>query len=101
MVPPGQFIPLAEELGLIVPLGGWVLAEACRQGRIWLDAGQPPRVMAVNISARQFQHPDFVNTVRATLAASGFPPACLELELTESMLMEQVEQSIEIGRAHV
>ena len=95
MVPPGQFIPLAEELGLIVPLGGWVLAEACRQGRIWLDAGQPPRVMAVNISARQFQHPDFVNTVRATLAASGLPPACLELELTESMLMEQVEQSID------
>ena len=51
--------------------------------------------MAVNISARQFQHPDFVDTVRATLAASGFPPACLELELTESMLMEQVEQSID------
>lgn len=95
MVSPGRFIPLAEDRGLIVPLGSWVLAEACRQGRAWLDAGQPARVMAVNISARQFQHPEFVDNVRATLAASGFPAQWLELELTESMLMEQVEQSIQ------
>ena len=79
MVPPSQFIPLAEELGLIVPLGaGCWRKPAGRAASGWMLASHQG-VMAVNISARQFQHPDFVNTVRATLAASGFPPACLEL----------------------
>ncbi len=94
MVPPIKFIPLAEDSGLIIPLGDWVLRQACQQARAWLDAGAPPRVMAVNISARQFQHPLFVAGVRQALDDTGLPPACLELELTESMFMDQIEQSI-------
>lgn len=94
MVPPARFIPLAEESGLILPLGEWVLEQACRQGRAWLDAGQPPRIIAVNISARQFMQPMFVASVQNILNRTGLPPQLLELELTESMLMEQVEQAI-------
>ena len=89
LVPPGRFIPLAEDSGLIVPIGTWVLEEACRQGRAWLDAGLPPLTMAVNVSVLQFLQPDFTALVARTLAATGLPPCQLELEVTESIIMEE------------
>ena len=87
LVPPGAFIPLAEETGLIVPLGAWVLRRACAQAREWQDAGLPPCKVAVNLSARQFAEPDLVERIEAILAETGLEPTWLELELTESMLM--------------
>jgi diguanylate cyclase (GGDEF)-like protein/PAS domain S-box-containing protein len=86
-VAPLEFIPLAEESGLIVPLGKWVLAEACRYGAM-LQADMGREVgMAVNVSARQLQHPDFLSHVEEALNESGLPPHCLTLELTESVLL--------------
>ncbi|HMW22136.1 MAG TPA: EAL domain-containing protein [Burkholderiaceae bacterium] len=99
MVSPGRFIPIAEEAGLIVSLGEWVLRTACAQSRAWMDAGLPPRVMAVNLSVRQFHAGDLVDTVRRVLADTGLPADRLELELTESMFMDHAEQSIAILRA--
>ena len=86
-VSPDQFIPVAEETGLIVPIGRWVIAQACRQGRAWMDAGRPIRV-AVNLSARQFRDDSLVADIRCSLEDSGFDPRLLELELTESMVMQ-------------
>ena len=94
LVPPGLFIPIAEETGLIVPLGQWILRAACAQARAWLDAGLPPLLMAVNLSGRQFQSADMVELVRTVLADTGLPARYLELELTESVVMGQAEQSI-------
>ncbi|MEO5362833.1 MAG: EAL domain-containing protein [Magnetococcus sp. DMHC-8] len=95
LVAPGLFIQLAEECGLIVPLGRWILQSACRQNKQWLDThGQAVRV-AVNLSARQFQQGgELIETVSTILAETRLPPALLELEITESMVMENVEQSI-------
>ena len=90
LVPPAQFIPVAEEIGLIVPLGRWVLTEACRQMRAWqarLPAA-PPLDISVNLSAQQFQHPELVADVGRILRETGLEPARLELELTESTIME-------------
>lgn len=87
LVSPGEFIPLLEESGLIVPVGKWVLKTACQQGRVWHDAGTPVRV-AVNLSVRQFKHPELVTDVAEILAESGLSPELLELELTESMFMD-------------
>jgi len=98
MVPPGQFIPLAEESGLIVPLGDWVLREACRQAKAWQDAGLPPIGMCVNVSARQFRDRGWIDRVLGALDASGLEPRYLELELTESLLMQDVDQAIAIMR---
>lgn len=95
MVPPGKFIPIAEETGLIVPLGEWVLRTACAQGRAWMDAGLPPLVMAVNLSVRQFQSANLIELVQRVLTETEFPATCLELELTESMFMEHAERSID------
>ncbi|WP_295412788.1 EAL domain-containing protein, partial [uncultured Thiodictyon sp.] len=95
LVAPGEFIPLAEETGLILPLGRWVLESACAQLAAW--AHQPPRAhltLAVNVSARQFRDPGFVDQVRAALAASGADPHRLKLELTESLLLEDVTDTI-------
>jgi diguanylate cyclase (GGDEF)-like protein/PAS domain S-box-containing protein len=93
LVPPGEFISLAEQTGLIVPLGAWVLRTACRQARAWLDAGHP-LTLAVNLSGRQFKSVDVVELVRSALEDSRLPAAQLELELTESVLMDQVQASV-------
>ncbi|WP_176776392.1 EAL domain-containing protein [Nitrosomonas oligotropha] len=95
IVPPGKFIPIAEETGLIVPLGEWVLRTACAQGRAWIDAGFAPLVMAVNLSVRQFQSENLAEVIQRVLEETKLPAACLELELTESMFMEHAERSID------
>ncbi|MBS0587613.1 MAG: EAL domain-containing protein [Proteobacteria bacterium] len=95
IVLPGKFIPVAEETGLIVPLGEWVLRAACAQGRAWIDAGLPPLVIAVNLSVRQFQSENLVEVIQRVLEETKLPAACLELELTESMFMEHAERSVE------
>ncbi len=87
MVPPDEFIPLAEESGLVVPMGDWVLREACRQLQEWSAVGLAPRLMAVNVSAVQLSHGHLVDSVRQVLAQTGIPPHQLELEITESFLM--------------
>ena len=92
LIPPDRFIPVAEETGLILPIGQWVLREACRQAQAWQDAGLPPLVVAVNISAVQFRQANLAALVQEALAASGLSPCWLELELTESMLMEDGER---------
>ena len=91
LIPPGQFIPLAEETGLIVPLGAWVLDRACRQFTQWLEQRIEIDTLAVNLSPAQFRHPDLIRTVVEILARTGMPAACLELEITESALMDVVE----------
>ncbi|ENO90443.1 cyclic di-GMP signal transduction protein [Thauera linaloolentis 47Lol = DSM 12138] len=90
-VSPGHFIPIAEDSGLIVPIGDWVLRTACAQARAWLDAGLPPSSVAVNISVRQFLQQDVVAWVKRTLQETGLPPAWLELEITESLIAQDIE----------
>jgi predicted signal transduction protein with EAL and GGDEF domain len=84
---PEEFISIAEDCGLIVPIGNWVLREACRQAKAWVDAGLEITPVAVNISAVQLRHKDFLEDVRGILAETGLEPGSLELELTESVLM--------------
>ena len=91
-VPPGRFIPIAESLGLMPELGLWVLDEACRQLRAWRDQGREGFTVAVNFSAHQLQRPDVVDRIRAALGRHGIPGSMLEIELTESSLMENVER---------
>ncbi|MBV8633462.1 MAG: EAL domain-containing protein, partial [Burkholderiaceae bacterium] len=98
MVPPGRFIALAEETGLIVPIGAWVLQTACRQAREWQAAGFGSLRVAVNLSARQFSQKDLVESVAETLVETGLDPACLEIELTESLVMTDVERAIGVLR---
>jgi EAL domain-containing protein (putative c-di-GMP-specific phosphodiesterase class I) len=95
-VTPATFIPVAEATGLIVPIGQWVLQEACRQVRTWQDEYRtlPPLVMSVNLSGRQFQHPGLVADVARTLGQTGVDPRCLKLEITESVLMADVETAV-------
>jgi diguanylate cyclase (GGDEF)-like protein/PAS domain S-box-containing protein len=95
MVPPGEFIPVAESSDLMLPLGEWVLREACEQARAWQRAGVPSLPVAVNISARQFQDSDFVAALRDILRETGLDPSLLELEITEGMVMDDTEQMIE------
>lgn len=90
---PKQFVPIAEDCGLIVPIGQWVLREACRQARAWIDAGRPPMPVAVNISAVEFRDRHFLDHVCAALTDSRLEPRYLELELTEGSLMQQVEST--------
>lgn len=87
LLDPAEFVPIAEDSGLILPIGRWVLREACLQARAWQDAGLPPITVAVNTSALEFRAGDFLEYLRATLEASGLEPRYLELELTESVLM--------------
>jgi diguanylate cyclase (GGDEF)-like protein len=93
-VPPGMFIQRAEESGLIVPLGEWILKEACAQGVRWQQQGGPNLQIAVNISARQFAQADFADRVIHILQGSGLDPTNLELEITESAIMENVDRAI-------
>jgi diguanylate cyclase (GGDEF)-like protein len=94
LVRPARFIALAEETGLIVGLGEWVLREACRQTRAWLDAGLKPGTVSVNLSARQFRQEGLVRLVSRVLEATGLDPAHLEMELTESMVMHNVDAAV-------
>ena len=94
LVFPLRFIAIAEETGLIQPIGKWVLDSACAQLRAWLDAGLPLITMAVNLSTRQLAQPDLVQQVRTALARARLPAACLELEITESAIMERGERAI-------
>ena len=93
-VPPAQFIPIAEEIGVIAEIGEWVLRTACVQGAAWIRGGHPDLRMAVNVSALQFESPTFVETVDQCLRATGFPAAQLELELTERVVMRHAEGSV-------
>jgi EAL domain-containing protein (putative c-di-GMP-specific phosphodiesterase class I) len=93
LVVPNLFIPVAEETGLIVPIGDWVLQQACRQMRIWLDQGMTPVRVAVNLSAKQFRHADLTAVVKAALDDARLEPGYIELELTESAVMHNPEQS--------
>ncbi|MDF2634550.1 MAG: hypothetical protein K0R78_1424 [Pelosinus sp.] len=91
IVSPGDFIPILEETGLIIPVGKWVLAEACRQHKEWIGLGLPPIPISVNISAIQFKDTDFLQLLAKTIEESGIEPGYLELELTESVVMRQPE----------
>jgi diguanylate cyclase (GGDEF)-like protein/PAS domain S-box-containing protein len=93
-VSPAEFIPAAEDSGLILPIGEWVLRAAARQARAWIDAGLPPMVMAVNLSAVQFRHPDLPNLVTSILDEEGLSPEYLELELTEGVAMHDPQGAI-------
>lgn len=93
IVSPGQFIPLAEETGLIIPIGEWVIRTACAQVKAWQDEGLPPLGIAINLSARQFQQKDLFSSVKSILQPSGFDPKYLELELTESIFLQNVEST--------
>jgi diguanylate cyclase (GGDEF)-like protein len=95
-VSPGEFIPVAEDCGLILPIGNWVLREASKQARAWLDAGLPLGSIAVNISAMEFRHEDFLTGIFAALEDTGLDPRCLELELTESVLMKRAESAASV-----
>jgi diguanylate cyclase (GGDEF)-like protein len=88
LIPPAEFIPLAEETGLIVPIGRWVIEEACTQNRSWQDKGLPSLRVAVNISGVQFRQPDLLATINRALTLSGLAPEFLEIEITESVVME-------------
>jgi EAL domain-containing protein (putative c-di-GMP-specific phosphodiesterase class I) len=99
IVPPAQFISIAEESGLIVPIGHWVLREACRQAGVWRDQGLPAIRLAVNISAVELRAKDFVAGVAAILAETGFDPVRLELELTETFLMQDSKSTATVLRA--
>ena len=93
-ISPGRFIPLAEETGLIVPMGTWALSEVCRQQRAFLDQGLEVGRASVNVSGLQFVRHDFVGTVKRALKAYGLPPEALELEITETVLMGDVDRAV-------
>ncbi|MCE5307822.1 MAG: bifunctional diguanylate cyclase/phosphodiesterase [Acidobacteriales bacterium] len=93
-IAPAEFIPIAEESGMIVPIGAWVLGEACRQNVEWQDTGHAPVRISVNVSAVEFARPDFVHMVTGTLSDTGLNPKWLALEVTESTLMRDVEESV-------
>jgi EAL domain-containing protein (putative c-di-GMP-specific phosphodiesterase class I) len=96
MVSPGLFIPAAEACGLILPIGDWVLEQACTQARAWREQGLPALIIGVNVSAQQFIGGDLVDKVAAAIAAHGLPPDQLKLEITESMMMQDVELGIAV-----
>lgn len=98
LVAPGRFIPVAEDSGLIVPIGEWVLREACRQARAWQESGLKRITVAVNLSALQFKRSDLLATVTQALTESGLAPDYLELELTESILIQDVDSALKVVR---
>ncbi|MGN6086179.1 bifunctional diguanylate cyclase/phosphodiesterase [Trinickia sp.] len=97
-ISPADFIPIAEETGLIAPIGDWVLETACAQNRRWQDEGLPPITMSVNVSAHQFLQKGWIENVANALAQAGLAPEYLELELTESLIMRDLEASIDMMR---
>jgi diguanylate cyclase (GGDEF)-like protein/PAS domain S-box-containing protein len=97
-VVPARFIPVAEDGGAIVPIGAWVMEEACRQAQAWRQAGWPEFTMSVNLSALQFRRTGLIETVAGALGRSGLPPHLLELELTESILLHDVENTLDTVR---
>jgi diguanylate cyclase (GGDEF)-like protein len=99
MVPPPRFIGLAEESGMIVAIGEWVLRTACRQAQAWVDAGLDSLTVSVNVSARQFEEKHLVDRIALALRDTGLPPGALELEVTESLLMRDLNQAIARMRA--
>ena len=96
LLQPSRFIPLAEETGLIVPIGKWVLETACAQSMAWQRQGLPAIRIAVNLSPRQFADPNLLDDIGAALEKSGMPPELLELEITESMMMQNVEHTVQV-----
>lgn len=96
LIMPDRFIPLAEETGLIIPIGAWVLQEACAQAKRWLDDGLPLQRISVNVAGPQLQRGDILKTVEQTLAATGLPPGMLEIEVTESFIMGKTESIISV-----
>ncbi|CAM2005052.1 two-component system response regulator [Acanthopleuribacter pedis] len=96
MISPGQFIPLAEENGLILPIGAWAIDKACEVNMNWRRAGLPPITVAVNLSGRQFMHQNVVKVIEEALQRTGLPPEFLEVEITESLLMRNVDEAIAI-----
>jgi EAL domain-containing protein (putative c-di-GMP-specific phosphodiesterase class I) len=96
MVAPSRFIGVAEETGLIVPIGLWVLREACLQNKAWQAAGLGRLRVAVNLSARQFGAEHLIEDLRAVLDETGLAPACLEIELTESLFLSDADQAVEL-----
>jgi EAL domain-containing protein (putative c-di-GMP-specific phosphodiesterase class I) len=94
-IPPSTFIPIAEETGLVVPIGKWVLDQACRQLGAWRAAGYKKLRVAVNVSTLQLERQDWVETISAALSSNGLPPSALELELTESVVMKNCERAAE------
>ncbi|MDQ2962124.1 MAG: EAL domain-containing protein [Pseudomonadota bacterium] len=99
LLPPAHLVPIAEDCGLIVPIGRWVLREACLQAQAWQAAGLPPVPVAVNISGLEFRHKDFLAGIRAILAETRLEPRYLELEVTESILMHDVESTAPVLQA--
>jgi EAL domain-containing protein (putative c-di-GMP-specific phosphodiesterase class I) len=95
IVSPVEFIPIAEETGLILPIGEWVLREACRQAQEWRNEGLPIRTIAVNVAMLQFMQREFAGLVALTLTEIGLPASCLELEITESMLFTDESASVQ------
>jgi EAL domain-containing protein (putative c-di-GMP-specific phosphodiesterase class I) len=95
-VPPVRFIGVAEETGLIVQIGAWVMRTAAAQNKAWHDAGFGRLRVAVNLSARQFGDPDLISGIEAVLADTGLDPACLEIELTESLFMSEVTPAVDL-----
>ncbi|MDH3513760.1 MAG: bifunctional diguanylate cyclase/phosphodiesterase, partial [Gammaproteobacteria bacterium] len=96
LVLPDSFIPLLEDTGLVIPVGDWVLREACLQGRRWHDAGHHSLNVSVNLSMKQFRAGTLLGSVRQALEASGLPPRALELEITESVLVDDAEQALSL-----
>lgn len=101
LIQPLKFIPLAEETGLILPIGQWVLREACERTRRWQQEHpmDPPTEIAVNLSVRQFQQPDLIEQIRQVLASTGLPPASLQLEVTETVLVDDAGEALRVLRA--
>ena len=93
LVSPEDFIPVAEQTGLIIPMGSWVVEQALSQLKGWREAGRPDLFMSVNVSARQLQHPQLVEMIRGTLERLGLPPSCATLELTESIFVEEADEN--------
>jgi predicted signal transduction protein with EAL and GGDEF domain len=94
MVPPKDFIPLAEETGMIIEIGDWVINSACRQGKVWHDLGFNSLNLGVNLSVRQFFDPHLVDKIRSAIETSKFDPTCLELEITETAMMHDTDRAV-------